>query len=197
MMPDLGVEMRPEEWNYQEQCKKLSEGEELKKLLPDLEWEKCALLLRRGTRHCHAMARRYLLEKALDDYITNYNEKKLDSAEIRDLAITLSLINFNDYAYHIIEAPWMLDSMVKGYAPTWRMTKISHSWHSMEILTNEEDIKPFSSIDVDIRDTMNREWSISFEVDPWRMTYRQYRRWLPVLQKWRDKALAATAAASL
>jgi hypothetical protein len=190
--------MRPVEPDYQEQCKKLSEGEKLQKLLPDLTWEKCALLLRRGTRRCHAMARRFLMEGALKGYIANYDEKKLDSDEIRDLAITLSLIEVNDYTYSIIEAPWMLDSMVKGYAPTWRMTKFGHSWHSMEItLTKEEVIKPFSSVGVHIRDTMNREWNITFEVDPWRMTYRQFRRWIPVLRKWQDSALAAVAAATL
>ena len=189
--------MRPKEWNYQEQCQKLSEGEELKKLLPDLKEEKCVPLLRRGTRRCHMLARRYLMEKALEDYIESNKNLTADSGEIRDLAATFAMIDMNYYTYLTGEAPWMLASMAKGFAPTWRIEKFGHSWHSIEITLPEEIVEPFSSVDVFFYDAMKRQWYLSFEIDAMMMTYSQYKRWIPVLQKWQDRALAAIAARTL
>jgi len=189
--------MRPKENDYQEQCQELLKKEELRKLLPNLEDEECVRLLRRGTRRCHTMARRYLLEKALEDYISTNKNLTADSGELRDLSATFAMIDMNYYTYQAGEALWMLTSMVKGFNPTWRIEKFGHSWHSLYITLPEEIAEPFSSVDVFFYDAMKRQWYLSFEIDTMRMTYSQYRKWIPVLRKWQDRVIAVIAARTL
>jgi len=189
--------MRPKESDYKEQCQELLKKEELRKLLPNLEEEKCIALLQRGTRRCHMMARRYLLERAMEDYIESNKNLTADSGEIRDLAATLAMIDMNYYTYLTGEAPWMLASMAKGFIPTWKVEKFGHSWHSIYITLPEEIAEPFSSVDVFFYDAMKRQWYITFEIDAMMMTYHQYKRWIPVLQKWQDRIIAVIAARTL
>ena len=189
--------MGPKENDYQEQCQELLKKEELRKLLPNLEEEKCIALLQRGTRRCHMMARRYLLDKALEDYIAANKNLTADSGELRDLAATFAMIDMNYYTYSAGEAPRMLQSIVRGFAPTWRIERFGHSWHGIEITLPDEIAEPFSSVDVFFYDAMKRQWYLSFEIDTMRMTYSQYRKWIPVLRKWQDRVIAVIAARTL
>jgi len=186
--------MRPVEPNYQEQCQELLKGEELRKLLPNLKEEKCIALLQRGTRRCHAMARRYLLERALEDHI-EHALKTIDEY-VSELATTLSLIEMGAYRYSI-NGDSMFESLIKGYSPTWECVESSHDYSHLPILVDNKKVEYHGHIEVRFHDAVMREWFVSFYIDPGLMTYRQYKRWVKVYQKWQDKALTAIAARTL
>jgi len=189
--------MRPKETDYREQCQRLLKWEDLRRLLPDLGEEKCVSLLRRGTRRCHVMARRYVMERALEDYISVNKNLVADSGELRDLTASFAMIDMNYYSYDVVNAEFMIHSLLKGFTQTWRIEKLGHSWHGVEITLPEEIAEPFSSVDVFFYDAMKRQWIFTFEITPLEMTYRQYKRWIPVLQKWQDRVIAAIAARTL
>ena len=188
--------MRPVEPDYKEQCQELLKGEELPQLLPNLEEEKCIALLQRGTRRCHMLARRYLLGRALEDHIEHARNLKTIDEYVSELATTLSLIEMGAYRYSINDGN-MFESLIKGYSLTWECVESSHDYSHVPILVDNKKVEYHGQISVRFHDAVMREWFVSFYIDPGLMTYRQYKRWVKVYQKWQDKALTAIAARTL
>ncbi|MFP3208265.1 MAG: hypothetical protein RXR82_00615 [Nitrososphaeria archaeon] len=190
--------MRPVEPDYQEQCQKLYEGEELPQLLPNLDKEDCVPLLRRGTRRCHRIARQYLLTNALSEYVSEEVKRGTQSLSehTNEVAVALSFIDVGAYSYSV-EGRDMLISIVKGFGPTWRYKEFLHNYTNGRIIVGDEEVEYREEIRIRFHDAVMREWFVVFDVTPGLMTYNQYKRWIPVLRKWQDRALAAVGAATL
>jgi len=196
--------MRPIEPDYEDRCKdpRVREDEEVEAL--GLEDEECVRLLRRGTRRCHAMARRYLLG-SLNGYVEAASRLATPSDDVAGIAgsfaTTLSLIEVGAYKY-LVEFPTrMLVSAARGFAPTWQATGLNAGSYSASARLQLEgktiEVRYRSSPIVDFSDLAGHWWEIAFELDHSIMTYHQYRRWADVYRKWQDKALAAMAARTL
>jgi len=183
--------MRPLGPDYQEECKNQS----LREFAPE---KKCPALMKRGMRRCHVMARRYLLTDALSEYVREELEHKSQtiSEYVAKLATALSLIEVGAYSYSV-EGNNMFISIAKGYISTWRYKRFQHDYSNESILVGDEEVGYRTEINVRFHDAIMREWSVVFSVRPGLMTYRQYKRWIKVYQKWQDKALAAVGAATL
>ena len=205
-MPDFGgINMRPIERDYQKLC----EYEQVKSL--GLEDEKCARLLRRGTRRCHTMARPYLLTEGLnvhidevskDPYKDLYNYKVNLNREASIAATTLSLIDVGAYSYSTTpDMNVMLASAIDGLAPTWQYSglRLGEYYLRAQLHLDDEwvDVMYSSGIYVYFHDMVGRRWKVIFYPDHKLMTSHQYRRWADVYRKWQDKALAAMAARTL
>ena len=184
--------MRPLEPDYEEEC----ENQGLREFAPE---EKCPALMRRGVRRCHRMARQYVLTDALSAYVREELERGNQSiGEYANKLVTaLSLIEVGAYSYSV-EGNSMFISIAKGYISTWRRYKeFRHDYSNGTIIVGDEEVGYRTEISVRFRDAVVREWYVIFSIHPELMTYRQYKRWIPIYRKWQDKALATIAAATL
>jgi hypothetical protein len=187
--------MRPIEPDYRQLC----EYEKVRAL--GLEDEECVHLLRRGTRRCHVMARRYLLAEGLNaglDFLSKFGKLSKSAAAV---AGALSLIDVGAYSYTIDLVHNMLESAVKGFGPTWHyhLLTLSESLENTRLSLDGEmvDVWYNMTLKVHFSDVAKRGWVVIFGPNHAIMKYHQYRRWADVYRKWQDKALAAMAARTL